>query len=182
MRVVHLKPMEKTLKTKNSDEMKLFSGYPCLIFPYAHAIIEEERLISALKDFSKNWESHGVPVQGYFSILENRFLVAAHQPKEISGCGRDDLVSFVRNVSISLGLEWLEGARVFYRDVEGIEAVDRLEFKKRVTEGRVTLDTEVFDTTLRETDDVLAGRFALPARHCWHGKIIESALAMKATV
>ena len=174
--------MEKALKTNNSNEMQAFSGFPCLIFPFAHAIIEEERFISALKDFSKNWESHGVPVQGYFAILENRFLIVAHRPLEISGCGRDDLVSSVRNLSKTLKLEWLEGARVFYRDVETIEAVDRLEFKRRVSEGRVTLDTEVFDTTLRKTDDLLAGRFALPARNCWHGKLIESALATPKTV
>lgn len=174
--------MEDIVKTNNSGEMKVFSGFPCLIFPYSHAIIEGEKLISALKGFSKNWESHGVPVQGYFAILENRFLVVAHRPKEISGCGRDDLVSFVRNVSKSLELEWLEGARVFYRGANTIEAVDRLEFKKRVLEGRVTLDTEVFDTTLRETDEFLAGRFALPARHCWHAKLVESALATAITV
>jgi len=55
--------------------------------------------------------------------------------------------------------------------------VDRLKFKQLAKEGSITGDTLVFDTTIRETNAVLEGRFALPASQSWHARLMETATA-----
>mgnify|MGYP003337144722 FL=1 len=162
-----------------THKLQTFAGYPCLIFPASQSLeTHTDELTEKLSSFLQRWESHGSPVQGGFAILENRFVVVAHRPLEISGCSRDDLLFFMRDIGQSIGVEWLGAVRVFYRDSDGkIQNVDRLKFKQLAKEGSITGDTLVFDTTIRETNAVLEGRFALPASQSWHARLMETATA-----
>jgi len=155
-----------------------FSGFPCLIFPASQALGKDSvEIENKLQAFLPGWNSHGSPVQGGFVVLEDRFVVVAHRPMEISGCSRDDLLFTMQDLGRTLGLEWQGAARIFYRDADAnVVDVDRLEFKRRVQEGLITPDTIVFDTTLREVTPILEGRFALPASQSWHSRLMESAL------
>ena len=160
------------------SELQAFAGFPCLIFPASGALGKDvEAIQNKLNGFLPGWNSHGSPVQGGFVILEDRFVIVAHRPMEISGCSRDDLLFSMQDLGKALGLEWQGAARIFYRDSNGrIENVDRLEFKRRVQEGLITPDTIVFDTTLREVNPILEGRFALRASQSWHARLMEAAL------
>lgn len=160
------------------EQLKSFSGYPCLIFPASRALGKDAAEIeNKLNAFLSGWVSHGTPVEGGAAILEDRFVAVAHRPMEISGCSRDDLLFFMRDLGKELGIEWLGAVRIFYRDQTGqIVDVDRLEFKKQVQAGAVTPGSIVFDTTLREVNPILEGRFVLPASQSWHFRLMESVL------
>ena len=159
------------------ESLKNFAGFPCLIFLASRALGKDAVEIGEkLATFLTRWESHGSPVQGGFAILEDRFIVVAHRPLEISGCSRDDLLFFIRDLGKELGVEWLGAARIFYREGDGVVDVDRLEFKTRAQAGKITPETIVFDTTVREVNAVLEGRFALPASQSWHARLMEPVL------
>ena len=161
------------------EELRGFAGFPCLIFPASRSLgADAAGVKDKLNAFLLRWESHGSPVNGCFTVLENRFVAVAHRPIEISGCSRDDLLFFMRDLGGQLGVEWLGAARIFYRDSAGqIQDVDRIEFKRRAREGLVGPDTVVFDTTVRETNALLEGRFALPAAKSWHARLMETVIA-----
>ncbi|HLU70358.1 MAG TPA: hypothetical protein VKZ88_06270, partial [Fibrobacteria bacterium] len=119
------------------------------------------------------WESHGSPVRGAGHVLENRFLVVAHRPQEIGGCSRDALLFFLQEEGTRLGLTWVGGSRVFYRDASGhIVDTDRPGFRAHAAEGVVTPETVVYDTTVRETGALLDGRFTPAARDSWHARLM----------
>ena len=110
--------------------------------------------------------------------MENRFLVVAHRETGISGCSRDSLLFFAQEIGKEIGVEWVGGARIFYRDENGnVADTDRAGFKQLARDGVVTPDTEVFDTTVQNVDAILQGRFALPAARCWHSRLMASAMA-----
>ena len=156
------------------DALRGFAGFPCLIFPASRSLSNcKQGLLEKLAVFFHSWESHGAPVEGGAAVLEDRFLVAAHKPKEISGCGRDELLFFVQGLGREFGVDWLGGARVFYRDAEGRPAdVDRPGFKRLFQEGHIHFDTVVYDTTILRVDALLDGRFAIPASRSWHMRLM----------
>ncbi len=162
-----------------TQELQSFAGFPCLIFPASRALGKDAvEIQKKLESFLPGWNSHGSPVQGGFTLLEDRFVVVSHLPMEISCCSRDDLLFTMQDLGKTLGLEWMGAARIFYRDDKGpVVDVDRLEFKRRAREGLIRPDTVVFDTTVRETNTILEGRFSLPAAKSWHARLMEAVTA-----
>ncbi len=155
--------------------LRPYAGQPCLVFPATRTLGEEEAsgLLAELNRFLSGWASHGAPVDGAAALIDGRFVVVAHRPHEIAGCSRDALLFFLKEAGAKRGVEWTGGARVFYRDASGAVAdVDRPTFRSLAAAGEVTPDTVVYDTATRETDAVLNGRFALPARDSWHARLM----------
>jgi hypothetical protein len=155
--------------------LEAFAGTPCLIYPASRPLEAPEAaaLLAELNAFLSDWASHGSPVTGAAALLENRFVIVAHKPMEIAGCSRDSLLFFMNKAAEQRGFQWGGGARVFYRDENGkVVDVDRPAFRRLAAAGTVGPDTVVFDTTVRETDGILGGKFALAARDSWHAKLM----------
>ncbi len=158
-----------------TSPLRGYAGQPCLVFPATRSMSGEETsgLLSELNRFLSGWASHGAPVDGAAAVIDGRFVVVAHRPHEIAGCSRDALLFFLKEAAAKRGVEWTGGARVFYRDRSGtVLDVDRPAFRALAAAGTITPDTVVYDTTVRETDAVLGGRFALPARESWHARLM----------
>jgi hypothetical protein len=163
--------------TSDTSALATFAGTPCLIYPASRPLerAEAATLVSELNVFLADWASHGSPVTGAAALIENRFVVVAHKPMEIAGCSRDSLLFFMNNAAEKRGFSWGGGARVFYQDAAGsVIDVDRPAFRALAAARTVNGDTVVFDTTVRDTDGVLNGKFALPAQHSWHAKLMPS--------
>lgn len=155
--------------------LEAFADAPCLIYPASRSLEASEAaaLLAELDAFLADWASHGSPVTGAAALLENRFVIVAHKPMDIAGCSRDSLLFFMNQAGAKRGLQWVGGARVFYKEADGAVAdVDRPTFRKLAAEGSVGPDTIVFDTTVRETAGILNGTFALAARGSWHAKLM----------
>ena len=61
---------------------------------------------------------------------------------------------------------------IFYRDRKGVvQSVDRERFIELGVEGRIGLDTRVFDPTVTTLGEWRA-RFELNAEDSWHGKLL----------
>ncbi len=135
---------------------------------------EATRAAEAFQGFLRQWQSHGRPVRGQAVILENRFLLlAAHIPGgTISGCGIDASVHAVEALSQHLGIHWLTGMQVSYRDADGhIRMASRPAFRGLVQSGTVTADTLVFDTALTTLGQLRQLGFERPAHASWHARL-----------
>ncbi len=164
------------IKMQEIMELKSYVGFPCLVFASAKPIGDEHaaQIADHLRPFFSAWESHGVPVQGMAAGIENRFLIVAHRPVEISGCSRDALLFRVREIGKEFGVDWVGGSRLFYRDPQGrVADTDRIGFKALARSGRITPATPVFNTSLTEVDAWLAGKFEIPAAASWHARLLD---------
>ncbi len=155
--------------------LRAFAGSPCRIFPASRPLTNAETtdLLERLERFFEGWASHGTPVKAAACMPWNRFLVVAHEPEELAGCAGDALLFFLNEAGKVTGVEWTGGSRVFHLDPQGepVES-DRPGFRKLATEGTVGAETLVIDTTIRETEALLGGRFVLPARDSWHARLL----------
>jgi hypothetical protein len=132
-----------------------------------------------LDRFFSNWQSHGQSVSGRWRIVEERFLVVLREPEgaEVSGCSIDSMVGEVKQLEKELETRLLDSSRIFYRTAEGpVDSVNRLEFKALAAEGRISPETEVFDTTLTNLSDLRPGVFSKPLKDSWHLRLYEQAV------
>ena len=161
---------------QNSD----YSGETrCWVFGSSQPLsLQSPILETRLTKFFSQWQSHGIPVAGRWRILYDRFLVILREPEgaEVSGCSIDSMVGEVKILETELQTSLLDSSRIFFRnDAGAVEAVSRLEFKALAAAGRITPDTEVFDTLLTRLSDMEVGIFSKPLRESWHLRIYEQA-------
>ncbi len=136
---------------------------------------EQRALLDTLNAFFEGWASHGRPVQGAATCLDDRFLVVAGalmQEGEISGCGIDASVHVVEEAAQRLGVTWASPLLIFYRsDDDTVVSLPRPTFKKLVADGTVTAETRVFDVSLPTLGQLRRGAFEQPAGDSWHARI-----------
>lgn len=140
--------------------------------------LEEKRVAEILNGFCASWQSHGRRVESAADVLEGRFAVIAGRiaDGELSGCGIDASVHVLDRASSELGLEWLPGLFVHYRDDHGnVRSVSRSYFRDLVGAGEVDLETPVFDLSLRTLGDLRDGSFEQPAGATWHARVFRIA-------
>lgn len=134
---------------------------------------EQRHLRDTLESFVAHWTSHGRPVPGAVSVVENRFvLVAAHLAGGVSGCGIDSLVHAIEQAGVEVGVEWVDGLKIVLRTPDGaVAVVPRPTFRKLVRDGVVTAATSVFDTTLDTVGALRERGLERPAGTTWHARI-----------
>ena len=149
----------------------------CWIYVAERPLTEAEQtaLLNALETFFEGWVSHGRPVHGAATCLDDRFLVVAGtlmQEGTISGCGIDASVHAVEEAAQRLGLRWASPLLVFYRDADDtVVSLPRSAFKKLVADGTVNAETQVFDVSLTTLGQLRSGGFEQPAGDSWHARV-----------
>lgn len=137
---------------------------------------EISRAESALGDFLDGWAAHGAPLMTGHEVIERRFLVVAvdERPAGASGCSIDALSRQIEDVGHMLGVDLLDGGRIWYRHGDEIVCCDRATFRARAAEGGITAETPVFDPTVGSLADVRGGRLERPAGSSWHARLLPS--------
>lgn len=130
------------------------------------------RIENTLQLFISTWTSHGLPVDGDFSILGNRFVLLAGGLKEgISGCSIDSSVRCFKELKDIYDLDGLDRSLIFYRDAESlIQSVSFFDFQHLVKDGKITSQTRVFDNTIENVGNLQRGEFEVDFENSWHAQ------------
>ncbi len=137
----------------------------------------QDQLLGTMQRFVESWASHGRAVPGDATLLHDHFLVvAAHLQGGVSGCGIDSMTHAVEEAGQSLGVAWLDGLHVVYRDDKDVvQALPRAAFRQQVREGIVTAETRVFITTLDTLRELREEGLERPAHATWHARVFHLA-------
>lgn len=118
--------------------------------------------------FLEDWAAHGVPITAAAEVREGSFLVvAADERSEKSGCSIDRMFGTLRKLESDLGVQILDSNRVFYRDGDGVQAIERARFRDAANE-----QTPVFDITAERLGDVRQGAWERRAGDSWHRHLL----------
>ncbi|HEY5564211.1 MAG TPA: hypothetical protein VIL33_01385 [Rhodothermia bacterium] len=134
---------------------------------------EQKAVLEALSDFIATWSSHGRKVVAEAVIAADRFVITAgHVPGgDVSGCGIDASVHALQSIAQTLEFGWAPALDVFFKLDDKVAQTDRGTFSKLASNGAVTPDTIVYDTSLTTLGDLRRQGFELPARQSWHGRV-----------
>jgi hypothetical protein len=135
--------------------------------------VEQTAVLEALSGFIETWSSHGRKVVAEALIAADRFVItAAHVPGgDVSGCGIDASVHALGSIAHAFDFGWAPALDVLFRLDDEVRQADRATFSKLASQGAVTPDTIVYDTSLTTLGDLRRGGFELPARRSWHGRV-----------
>jgi hypothetical protein len=144
------------------------------IFPASRPLSEDEqrRVLDEADAFIDQWTAHGVPLSAARDIRHGQFVFVGVNERAagVSGCSVDALVRRMGQLQTALGVELVENGPVLFRDGDAIARVPREQFADLAANGRVTLDTVVFDNTVARVEDIRAGRWEVRAADAWHGR------------
>jgi hypothetical protein len=133
-----------------------------------------EQLLSAVDDFLAQWNAHGSPLACAREWRDDRFLAIGvdQSTAGASGCSIDGLFRTLARLEPVLGTTMLGGGRVYYRAADGrINVTTRSAFNHLVADGRIGLDTPVFDTAISSAS-AWRQEFERPMRDSWHAQLV----------
>ena len=127
---------------------------------------------SDLEAFVRSWTSHEEPVQGAWTLVDDRFVIlSGHCGAGIGGCSIDGSVGVIRSFRDKHGIDGFNRDLVFFRNDEGVvETMTRSEFQKGVEDGRFGPATVVFDLTVTTLHALREGRFETTFDNSWHAR------------
>jgi len=131
-------------------------------------------LLREVDRFLSQWHAHGEPLTVGRDWKYGRFLAVAvdQSTAGASGCSIDGLFRALKALEPRLGASMVTSGLVFYRDAKGrIQSVDREQFSALGAEGKIQLDTKVFDPTVTTLGEWRA-RFELEMSQSWHAGLI----------
>ena len=129
-------------------------------------------LLANVDGFLDQWGPHNVPLITARDLRYGQFLFVAVDQRTAgpSGCSIDTLVRQMKVLQEELGVELVNHAPVLFRRGNAVERVSREDFTDMAVSGAVTLDTTVFNNTLKNVGEIRAGRWEVPAADSWHAQ------------
>ena len=126
--------------------------------------------------FIRGWQSHREKVTAAHEIREGRFLLIGIDETQtaLSGCSIDGLVRNIRGLESRLGVTFVGGDAVYYRDAGAVLRTTRSGFRELARAGKIGPETSVFDLTIVRIGDFRDGRLEVPLRESWHPKLVLS--------
>lgn len=114
--------------------------------------------------FAASWAAHGKGLSAHAEVRYDRFLILVvdEENHAASGCSIDSSVQFIRDAGKAIGADFFNRLLVGYKNSEGrVEALQISEFRKQLSEGKITPDTIVFNN-LVDTRTALETGWELP--------------------
>ncbi|WNJ21065.1 hypothetical protein [Pontibacter sp. G13] len=129
---------------------------------------QEAALGAALSEFAGQWKSHGASVDGLMQIKHHQFIIARSNPGDDrpSGCSIDSLKRGISSILQQMGFAWADSAQVYYQTTDGqIQSTHFSQIRQKIDTGELTPDTQVFDHSLDQSDDL--SKWEAPLKQTW---------------
>ncbi|WP_369047596.1 ABC transporter ATPase [Tenacibaculum sp. UWU-22] len=130
---------------------------------------EVEFIENEAEEFITNWTGHGDDLKGSFTIKYNQFLILVVDENfnSVSGCSIDASVRFIQNLEEELSLDLMDKMNISFRDDEKINIAKLADFQALVKDGKITLETVVFNNMINTKQD-LETKWEVPVSKSWH--------------
>lgn len=129
-----------------------------------------------LKRFSETWTSHNKQLHAYADLLLNRFLLLAVDETHAgaSGCSIDKSVQFIQQLGNQLKVDFFDRLTFAWLEDGRVKTAHQDDFVRMFSEGKINLDTLVFDNLVNNKADFEKG-WIKPLGKSWHKKFLERA-------
>jgi hypothetical protein len=126
-----------------------------------------------LQKFISQWNSHGNQLHAETWIEENLFLIfkVDENLARASGCSVDSLNRFIKIIEQELNINFFDRQRIAFRSNNHVQTLDFKEFKLLFEEGKVDLDTIVYNPLVSNQNE-LNVNWQLPLSKSWHRRIL----------
>jgi hypothetical protein len=124
-----------------------------------------------LKNFTKGWTAHEIPLKAVGAVLHKHFVVLMVDENThlISGCGIDKSVKLIKEVGEKLEINFFNRMAIQVANGDEIKVMDFQRLKMEIETQSISLDAKVFNN-LVQTKEELEQAGLLPLSQSWVGK------------
>lgn len=139
--------------------------YQCnRLFAIDEALEIEERL----KEFTRQWKSHGTPVKGTAYLFFGQFIILMADEKAtgVSGCSTDSSVRLIKDIEEKYGVNMFDRTTLAFVVKDKIQLLPLSQLQYGAEHGFITADTLYFNN-LAETKKELEEKWIQPIKQSW---------------
>lgn len=139
---------------------------------------ELDIISSRLRQFTQQWNAHGMSLNTSYRVDFNQFIVLAADESQqtASGCSIDSSVRILKELEETLGLNLFDRSRVVFKMPEGNLTLPLPEVKGNFLNGILNEDSLTFNNLVK-TKGELEAEWLVPARETWLRRYIPNPLA-----
>lgn len=128
---------------------------------------EETQIQTRAATFLSNWTSHQVPVDATFDVLHHCFLIfgANEETSDISGCGIDKSVAFVRELGEITGINFFDRMQIEVMLNNRLGLFHKSDMPSLLAGGMIHESTATFNKMISRKKDM--EQFVIPLSEAW---------------
>ncbi|WP_457610972.1 ABC transporter ATPase, partial [Lutibacter sp.] len=128
-----------------------------------------EIIKTKLDSFIENWQGHGDDLKASYQLKYNQFIILAVDEKfnEVSGCSIDASVNLIKQFEKEFMLDLTNKLNISFKDNKNINIVSLTDFKHYVKQGKINLNTIVFNNMVTSKADYI-NNWEVTADKSWH--------------
>lgn len=136
--------------------------------------IELEQISNKIKEYLSQWNAHGIPLEGGFTIRYNQFIVinVDETQSQASGCSIDSLTHMIQGLEKEFNLSLLNRMNIAYKEDDVIKMLPLKEFKKQVVEGIIPSDTILFNNSVSSLEEFNTN-WEIPIKNSWAKTLVK---------
>lgn len=121
-----------------------------------------------LKNFCKEWDSHGSAVTGYANLFFGQFIIvmADETNLKIGGCSTDSSIRLMKNIEKDFGIELLDRQSLAFMVKEKIQLLPLDLVNYSIENHFLTADTLYFNNTILTKKDLMT-QWIIPIKESW---------------
>ncbi len=130
--------------------------------------IETEKISDIITCYLSQWNAHGIALTNGFTIHYDQFIVihVDETQTQASGCSIDDMMRMIKKMEQDLNLSLLNRMEIAYKEDEKIQTVSLQEFKKMISEGKITSETILFNNAVSSMKEFNSS-WEVPVKDSW---------------
>ncbi len=135
---------------------------------------EEDVLLNETSTFLGTWAAHGSGLKAAVRIVAHRLLLISADESftNVSGCSIDSQITFLKEIQSRLKINLFNRSDIFYFEGDELKVMDLVDFRKGVSEGNISLDTFIFDTTIQRKSQV-ENELLIAVKDSWLMRLIK---------
>ena len=129
---------------------------------------EVESIKTKENKFIRQWTAHDIPVDATFYLLDNTLLIFAanEQTSDISGCGIDKSVAFVKSIGAEMHIDFLNRLQIELNINGKVGIYTKGEVQNLIHAGEITPDSITYNKMVSRKNEFDA-KFKIPLTDSW---------------
>ena len=136
-------------------------------------VTEAMQIENLLKNFSKEWNSHGSLVKGYANLFFGQFIIimADESQTKVGGCSTDSSVRLIKNIEQDFQVKLTDRLSLAFIVKEKILLLSLEEINLALEDTIITGETPYFNNTILTKKDLMT-KWIIPVNESWLAKRI----------
>ncbi|HTE09412.1 MAG TPA: hypothetical protein VK645_00550 [Chitinophagaceae bacterium] len=135
------------------------------------SLSEAIQIEDLLEKFTFNWQSHGVPVEGYANLFFGQFIVlmADESATGVSGCSTDSSVRLIKEIETLFSVTLFDRQLLAFIIKDNIQLLPLPQLQYAINNNFIGTDTVYFNN-LVQTKEELENNWMIPVKDSWLAK------------